>query len=117
MSSLKIKSKDNLLDFIPQKNEKFEFLVKEDNLVQIIIQRQNPLDKMVRIFKKTPTEFKVDLDEFGSYAYLNIDGKKNIYEIGNLLLEHFGESIEPAHLRLGSFMNLLKNNNFIYFKK
>ncbi len=117
---VKIKSKKNLLDFVPVKNEseKFSFVKNEKELITIVMKRNNPMDKFVRKFiKKTPETFKVDLDEFGTFVLESIDGNKDIFTIGKEVKEKFGEDAEPLYERLGAFMNLLKNNNFIYFKK
>ncbi len=118
--AIKIKSKQNLLDFVPIKSEseKFIFTKNENDLTTIIMKRNSPLDKFVRKFiKKTPETFTVDLDKFGSFIFEAIDGQKNIHTIGLEVKEQFGEDAEPLYERLGAFMNLLKNNNFIYFKK
>lgn len=114
---IKIKSKKNLVEFIPKKcQENLEVRYLEDGLVQIIILRNTIMDKFVRTFiKKTPETFIVNLDEYGSFVYNQIDGKKDIYEIGIVCKEHFGEDIEPLYERLGAFFNLLKNNKFITF--
>ncbi len=118
--SLKIKSKKNLLDFVPIKsnNQKFEQVEKEDGLITIVIHRNSLFDKFIRKFiKKTPETFKVDLDVFGSFVYSRIDGTRNIFEIGQEVKAHFGEDCEPLYERLGAFCNLLKNNDFIVFRK
>ncbi len=118
--SIRVKSKQNLLDFVPikSKNTKYESIKNNDNLITIKIHRNGLVDRFVRKFiKKTPLTFDVQLDEFGSYIYDIIDDNKNIYELGILVKEHFGDDAEPLYERLGAFMNLLKNNNFIYFEK
>ncbi len=118
--AIRIKSRKNLLDLIPAKseNKKFEQLTNENGLTTIVIHRNSPLDKFIRKFvKKTPLTFNVDLDEFGSFVYNIIDGQKDIYELGIDVKNHFGEDCEPLYERLGAFCNLLKNNDFIYFKK
>lgn len=118
--SIRIKSDKNLLDFIPIKNtsEKFEIIEKEDGIITIVIKRNSLFDRFIRKFvKKTPTTFSVDLDAFGSFVFNQIDGTKNIHEIGQIVKANFGEDCEPLYERLGGFCNLLKNNEFIYFKK
>ncbi len=118
--TLKIKSKKNLLVFVPIKsdNAKFEQIEKEDGLITIVIHRNSLFDKFVRkCIKQTPNTFKVDLDEFGSFVYNNIDGTKNIYELGQEVKKRFGDDCEPLYERLGAFCNLLKNNDFIVFRK
>ncbi len=118
--AIKVKSRKNLLDFVPVKNTnpKYESVKDEIGIITIKIHRNSLMDRFVRKFiKKTPLTFDVKLDEFGSFIYDIIDDKKNIYEIGEIVKEHFGEDAEPLYSRLGAFMNLLKNNNFIYFEK
>lgn len=105
------------MDYIPVKNKKFESRINENGITQILIPRDGILDKLVRIFKKTPTVFTVDLDKFGAYTWQLIDDKSDIHTIGNALKGKFGDEIEPVYIRTGQFMNLLKNNNLISFKK
>ncbi len=117
--SIRIKSSKNLLDLTPVKseNKKFEAITNEENLVTIIIHRNGIFDNFIRKFiKKTPLTFNVELDEFGSFVYTIIDGEKDIHALGILVKEKFGEDCEPLYERLGGFINLLKNNDFIYFK-
>lgn len=116
--AIKIKSKKNLLDFVPIiTNKNFDIVTKEDTgLSEIIMHRNSLMDKFVRVFiKKTPKTFVVSLDEYGSFVLSTIDGKRNIYEIGILCKNKFGDDVEPLYERLGAFCNLLKNNNFIKF--
>lgn len=118
--AIRVRSKKNLLDFIPVKSNstKFESTINKSNNIRIIIHRNSILDRFIRKFiKKTPLTFNVDLDDYGSFIYNSIDGTKTIYEIGNEVKEHFGDEVEPLYERLGAFCNLLKNNDFIYFKK
>lgn len=113
----KIKQQDNLLDLIPVKNEKTKWVQLDNELVQIQIDRNSWLDKAVRVFFKTPTMMKIDLDAFGSFVWLTIDGQKDIAAIGDEIKEKFGEKVEPLYERLGSYINILRNNEFIKIEK
>ncbi len=113
----KAKSQENFLDFIPSKNEKVRWIVLEDGIVQIQIDRNSWLDKVVRFFFKTPTMMKIDLDEFGSYIWVSIDGVKNIEDIAMGFRDEFGDKVEPLYERLGSYVNILRNNEFIKLEK
>ncbi|MDK2919061.1 MAG: hypothetical protein PWQ37_1794 [Candidatus Petromonas sp.] len=113
----KIKKDDNFLELVPVKKESQEWKINEEGLVQIIIPRDGVLDKIVRVFFKTPKVMKIDLDELGSFVWESIDGKKNVREIAQLIKDEFGEKAEPLYERLGTYINILRNNKFITLKK
>jgi Coenzyme PQQ synthesis protein D (PqqD). len=64
----------------------------------------------------TPETYKIDLDEFGTFIWMSIDGERTIYEIAELLKDKFGEKAEPLYDRLIKFMVILENNKFIFMK-
>ncbi|MDL2252867.1 PqqD family protein [Ruminococcaceae bacterium OttesenSCG-928-I18] len=117
--AIRIKSGKNLMDFVPRHNPRFPVESGKEGKICILVPRDNPIEKIVRVFRKTPDYLRVDLDDYGSFVWRCIDGQRDIHEIGNLLLAEYGESIEPVYERLGQFMNLLKNNKFItyHYKK
>ena len=56
---------------------------------------------------------RVKLDELGSAAWLLIDGRRTVTEIGEELHGKFGAKIEPVNQRIGFFIGLLRRNKFI----
>lgn len=60
--------------------------------------------------------FKVNLDEIGSYLWLLIDGKNTVGQIAQLFKIRFGERVEPLYDRLSHFLRNLEKNSFIKFK-
>ncbi|WDV46001.1 PqqD family protein [Clostridiaceae bacterium M8S5] len=109
----KIKKTDNFLELIPVRKESQEWIFNDQELVQIIIPRNGVLDKAVRVFFKTPKVMKIDLDELGTTVWIAIDGKKTIEEIGKIVKKKFGDKAEPLYERLGTYINILRNNKFI----
>ena len=81
--------------------------------MQIVIKRDSWLDRLVRKFKKTPEHARIDLDIYGSQVWMLIDGKSDVQEIAKKLKQSFGDDIEPLYERLGAYINILNNNNFI----
>ena len=59
---------------------------------------------------------KVELDEIGSFVWAQIDGKKNIYDICQIVKGHFGDKIEPVFDRVGKFFSYLKLSVMVEFK-
>ena len=113
----KIDKNDNFLELIPVRSDKISWETIDENLVQIIIPREGILDKIVRTFFKTPKVMRIDLDEQGSCVWNSIDGKRNIDEIGKILKDTFGKDAEPLYQRLGTYINILRNNKFISLEK
>ncbi|UCF04149.1 MAG: PqqD family protein [bacterium] len=105
----------NLLDLIPLRTAEFE--VDDDtNLVTILTPRvkNRLLKKLLEPRLKNPM-LKIKLDEIGSAVWLQIDGKRNVKEIGMLLRERFKEKIEPCFDRLGLFFQQLEHQRFISY--
>ncbi len=115
--SKKIMKSDNFLEYIPKKNDRYRWVQKEDGLIQVIVPRNSILDKIARKLFKTPEQFKIDLDLIGSFICMNIDGSNNVMNIGELLKEKFGEEAEPLYERLGTYINILRNNKIIHLEK
>ena len=54
-------------------------------------------------------------DHFGSFIWKQIDGKKDVYQIGRLVKDKFGEEAEPLYERLAKFLHILRSNDFILY--
>ncbi|HSP46726.1 MAG TPA: PqqD family protein [Clostridiaceae bacterium] len=115
--SKKIKKTDNYLELVPVKSDRYTWTENKDGIVRIIVPRDKALDRIVRAFFKTPSNMNIDLDSYGSAVWKEIDGKRNVGEIGDLMKKEFGESIEPLYERLSTFINQLRNNKFITLSK
>lgn len=113
----KIDKSDNFLELIPIRSDKVTWEIDDEFLVQIIVPREGKLDKIVRAFFKTPKVMRIDLDGQGSCVWNSIDGKRTVDEIGIILKEKFGKEAEPLYQRLGTYINILRNNKFINLEK
>ncbi|MBC7087627.1 MAG: PqqD family protein [Tissierellales bacterium] len=109
----KSKTNENYLDYIPKKSSKISTKYKEEGTIQLIVPRDSILERAVRKIFFTPDSYKIDLDEFGSFIWENIDGEKTVYQIAELLKNEFGDRAEPLYDRLIKFMVILENNKFI----
>lgn len=101
---------NNIPNIIIESNDKFTIVQKED---KVYISRLNN-SKSQKIFRKigfkVPKKSYLEFDEYSSYVYNQIDGKKNIYEIGQLLKLKYGNDAEPLYERLLVFLEHLKND-------
>ncbi len=105
----------NLLDLIPKRIARFE--ESGDGLITILKPKfkNKMLVKYLMPRVKSPN-FKVNLDEFGSFVWKQCDGKRTVEQIGNLLKEKFQDDIEPVYDRLALFIQSLARYRFIEYK-
>lgn len=111
----KRKPADNYLDYIPVKNPDFGWRVKEDGKVEVTVQNKGFYNRIAQIFFRRPKVSYIELDEYGSYLWQQIDGKSDIHQLSLQMKEHFGDRAEPVVERLVKFMRILQVNRYINY--
>ena len=102
--SNKDKFKDNYLDKIPVRNGDFAW-TENNGLVTVQQENTGVYNTLAQKFFKSPRVSNVDLDKFGSFVWLQIDGERSIYEIGVLVKAKFGKDAEPLYERLANCLS------------
>lgn len=83
-----------------------EYEVGIDNTVTILKKQDHKIQKFLRKLKfRIPEYTRESLDEFGSYVFLQIDGKKTVKDIGENLEAKYGDKVHPLYERLLLFLN------------
>ena len=102
----------NLLDMIATRNREWE--QTEDGRV-IILQPKFTNKWLVAwlIPRMRRPHFRIKLDEFGSWVWLECNGRRTVEEIATSLQAKFGEKTEPVYERLGQFINKLAHYKFL----
>lgn len=90
---------------------------EEDGIVTVHQENKGFYNKIAQKIFKTPAVSKVALDEFGSFVWKQIDGQRNIIEIGEIVSKEFGNKAEPLYERLSKYFYTLKDVGFVSFKK
>ena len=49
----------------------------------------------------------------GSFIFLCVDGKRSVYDIGQLVKEKYGDEAEPLYERLSVYMKKLEEAGFV----
>ena len=109
------KQEKNYLDFVPRPNKLFEWKKNKEDKIEIKIHNKGFYNKIAQLFFKKPKYSWIELDEFGSFVWEQMDGEKTIYEIGNEVKKQFKEKAEPVYERLSQFMKILHKNHFIVY--
>ena len=113
---MKAKSdKDNFLEKVPCRNEKYKFEVDSEGRVTIFVENKGPFNFVAQKLFGKPKVSQVHLEEFGSYIWQHIDGIRNVKEIADLLKKKFGEKTEPLYPRISLYMKSLYDNSFIVY--
>ena len=58
---------------------------------------------------------RIRLDSFGSFSWLQLDGKRTVGQVVALLREEFGEKVDPAEERLGHLVRVFRREGFVAY--
>lgn len=106
-----MKNNEEVLNLVFKKSENIEYEVSSDGIVTILEKQDHKVQNFFRKLKfKIPMYKKIELDEYGSFIFLQIDGKKNVEELGIKLEEKYGEESHPLYERLLLFLNHIDVN-------
>ena len=81
------------------------------------MQNKGFYNRLAQKFFKRPKVSYISLDEYGSFVWQQMDGKRNVYEISKLVSERFGKDAEPVVERLVKYIQILYQNKFIGYVK
>lgn len=105
--------KENYLERIPKRPEKYGFSVGEDGIVTLHIENKGVFNTIAQKLFKKPKVSHVHLDAMGSFVWPLMDGEKDIAEIGRLVDEKFGEEAHPLYERLAKYFQILDSYGFV----
>lgn len=111
----KKKAEENYLDYIPKRNDRFPWSEKENNRAEIKVKNRGLFNRIVQLICRRPKYSYIELDDFGSFVWKQIDGEKSIYDIALLMGEEFGKEAEPLFERAVQFFHVLRKNSFILY--
>jgi hypothetical protein len=115
--SKKSKKQINLLELIPVRTSKWTRRQDNPELIRILKPRfDTKLGKRLGEKFTKKESVNINLDEYGTAVWRNIDGKLTVGEIGENLSIEFGETVEPLYPRLASFLRILEGQKVIDFK-
>lgn len=108
---------DNFLSYIPIINSSNSYEEGESGFITIQMIHNGIFDKVAQFLFFTPKVSRIRLDEYGSFLWKQMDGVNTVGELAVLLQERYGEAAQPLYERLISYLKILKNNRFIFFKR
>ena len=108
--------KENYLDRIPCRKQALQW-DKDGDIVTLHVKHRGFFAMIAQKCFNRPRVTHLDLDDFGSFLWASMDGNKTVGELADALKSQFGEDVEPLYNRLVSFLQLLYQNDFIYWRK
>lgn len=107
------KLKKNYLDYVPVCAPEHSWELNEKRLVVIRVENRGFYNRLAQKVFKRPKVSYISLDEYGSFVWQQMDGKRTIYDISFLVKERYGEKAEPLLPRLTKYFQILYQNHFI----
>lgn len=107
------KSSKNYLDIVFRRSKKYNWDKDEEGNVTIYIENRGPFNRVAQKLLKKPKVSQLHLEEMGNFIWPLIDGEKSVFDIGQLVKEHFGEDAEPLYPRLAKYIKTLEDYGFI----
>lgn len=109
----KKKQQKNYLDLIPERASGLAWTQDDEGIVVLEVENTGVFNRMAQKFFKRPKVTKVHMEQFGSFIWPFIDGKRTVTELANLLKERFGEEAEPLYPRVAKYMQIMESYHFI----
>ncbi len=106
---------EEYLDLVPSHPETLRWSADEDGIVTFEIENKGIMKRITQVLFFKPKVSYVHLDKFGSFVWQQIDGKRTITDIGELVEAKFGEEAHPLRERLGTYFKILESYNFVRF--
>jgi len=105
---------NNYLDYVYNIKEGLVWTVDDEGLVTVDMENKGFTNRLAQKFFGKPAVSHIKLEGMGSFIFQCIDGKRSVYDIGQLVHEKFKEEAEPLYERLSVYMKHLENVKFIY---
>lgn len=110
------KAQENYLDYIPRHNKLFPYRKNEDGHIEVKVKNTGLMRRITQLLLRKPKYSYIELDDFGSFIWEQINGERTVFEIGALVKEKFAEAAEPLYERLITFIKILHNNKYIVYQ-
>lgn len=111
------KNKQNFMDYIPTCNPLYTWDADKNGIVTVHVKNLGIYNWIAQKLFKRPKVSHIKLDEYGSFVWRQMDGKKSIYDISKLVEAEFGKEAEPIIDRLVKYFHILYSNKFIGYVK
>ena len=93
----------NYLDYIPVKNPDMPWRQSDSGIVTVTVTNTGFYNWIAQKFFHRPRQSYIDLDQYGSFVWLLIDGERSVFDISGEVGLQFGKKADPLLDRLVKF--------------
>ena len=105
----------NYLEQIPKRSDTRPWKKDEKGMVVIEMENKGFYHRIAQRFFKKPKVSYIELDQYGSHVWENIDGKHTVYEIVQSMEDKFPQEKDRMLDRVVTFFATLQTHGFISF--
>lgn len=106
-----LNNNEEILNIRYKISDQLEYEIDENHLVTIKKKQDFMIQNFFRKLKFNIPEYSnVSFDDYGSFIFLQVNGKRTVKEIGENLEARFGEEVYPLYKRLLLFLNHIDVN-------
>lgn len=106
-----MKNNEEVLSLVYEIRDGLEYEVDKKGIVTILKRQDHWIQRFFRkLHFRIPETTRVTLDSYASFIFLNIDGKRTVKEIGEIMDREYGEEAKPLYERLLLFLNHIEVN-------
>nr|SFZ88779.1 FIG00906203: hypothetical protein [Loigolactobacillus rennini] len=104
---------EDLKQLVFEKNDAVQYRLKKGQ-VTIIRPQNHPIQNFFRkLHMRIPEKTYLDLDEYGSFVFKKINGRRNVYEIGQELAKKYQGADEYLYSRLLLYLQHIEVNEHL----
>jgi hypothetical protein len=106
------------LDTVYAIHAKLDYEIDDRRIVTILRKQDHWIQRFARKLKcKIPAYRRTTMDDYASLAFLSIDGKRSVKDIGAIMAAQFGDQANPLYERLLVFLNHIEKTERFIVKK
>ena len=105
--------REEMFRSVPMRNPEVSWEESKSGKVRIKVERKDFFSKLVKIFTGKPRFDIVPLDPYGSFIWKQMDGKKSVYKIQEILEDAYEGEIEDTRERTYKYFRSLKEYELI----
>ncbi|MFD1317448.1 PqqD family protein [Loigolactobacillus zhaoyuanensis] len=103
----------DLKQLVFKKDATVQFKLKK-GIITIVRPQDHPVQKFFRkLHVRIPAQTYLDLDDYGSFVFRKINGKRNVYEIGQELAQKYQGADEFLYSRLLLYLQHIELNEHL----
>lgn len=111
------RDKKNFMDYVPVWNPEYTWDADKNGKVTVHVVNKGFYNRIAQKAFKKPCVSHIALDEYGSFVWRQMDGRRSVFEISKLLSAQFGKEAEPLIERLVKYIQTLYQHKFIGYRK